>query len=183
MTSNIRVQKVCQYCGKVFTAKTTVTQYCSTDCGKKAYKAKTRAKRIQTSNLEFHVQTEARYEALNKKDFLTVPEASKLLNCSRKTLYRLVNTGRIKSQNLSERKTLIRRVDIDLIFEEPQSKEREFFKRLDDNYYTISEILYEYPISEKALYEYIKRFEIPKIKKGKYVFVPKSKFDELFNVK
>jgi len=180
MTSNIRVQKVCQYCGKVFIARTTVTQYCSTDCGKKAYKARKRKKKIQTSNLEFHVQITEQYETLQKKDFLTVPEASKLLNCSKKTLYRLVNTGRIKSQNLSERKTLIRRVDIDSLFEEPVTMEKEFFKKLDTNYYTISEIQDKYQISEKTLYTIIIRFDIPKIKKGKYVFVPKSRIEEIF---
>jgi len=35
MTSNIRIEKVCQYCGTKFIAKTTVTRYCSHSCNKK----------------------------------------------------------------------------------------------------------------------------------------------------
>ncbi len=28
MSSNIKLQRICQHCGNEFTAKTTVTQYC-----------------------------------------------------------------------------------------------------------------------------------------------------------
>ena len=38
MASNIKVQKICQQCGKEFTARTTVTRCCGDACAKKAYK-------------------------------------------------------------------------------------------------------------------------------------------------
>ena len=43
MSSNIAIQRICQHCGKEFTARTTVTQYCSDDCAKRAYKARIKA--------------------------------------------------------------------------------------------------------------------------------------------
>lgn len=40
MSSKIEVQRICQYCKKEFTARTTVTKYCSHKCNQRAYKAK-----------------------------------------------------------------------------------------------------------------------------------------------
>ena len=52
MSSNIQVQRICQHCGKEFTARTTVTQYCGDNCAKRAYKAKQRAAKVESSNRE-----------------------------------------------------------------------------------------------------------------------------------
>ncbi|HBH06588.1 MAG TPA: DNA-binding protein, partial [Flavobacteriales bacterium] len=42
MSSNMRIPKICQECGSDFIAKTTVTQYCSDRCSKRAYKKRKR---------------------------------------------------------------------------------------------------------------------------------------------
>ena len=53
MSSNIRNEKVCQQCGNEFVAKTTVTQYCSDICAKRAYKARKKKEKLQNvSKLE-----------------------------------------------------------------------------------------------------------------------------------
>ena len=52
MSSNIKVQRICQHCGKEFTARTTITLYCSHRCNSAAYKAKQRAERVEQSNKE-----------------------------------------------------------------------------------------------------------------------------------
>ncbi|PJJ76468.1 hypothetical protein BXY57_2088 [Thermoflavifilum aggregans] len=49
MSSNIRLQKTCQYCGNRFTAKTTVTQFCSDTCVKRAYKPRKRNEKIEVA--------------------------------------------------------------------------------------------------------------------------------------
>ena len=40
MSSNIQIQRVCEFCGNEFTARTTVTKLCSAKCRKANYKAK-----------------------------------------------------------------------------------------------------------------------------------------------
>jgi excisionase family DNA binding protein len=55
-------------------------------------------------------------EQLKAKEFLTVRDVSALLNISLRTTYRLIEQGNIKAVNLSERKTLVKRSDIDRIF-------------------------------------------------------------------
>lgn len=50
MSSNIYLKKVCQHCDKVFTARTTVTKFCSDDCAKKNYKLRQKEANITKSN-------------------------------------------------------------------------------------------------------------------------------------
>src|SRR5690242_17201428 len=117
MSSNIQVQRICKHCGKEFTAKTTVTQYCGDACAKKAYKVRMKEAKISASDQEtFLVKTQPLHH-LKAKEFLTVRDLSILLCCSIRTAYRLINTGHIKSVNISERKTLIKRSEIDKLFE------------------------------------------------------------------
>lgn len=52
MSSNIRIQRICQCCGKEFTARTTTTKTCSDNCAKMLYKQKRRDAKIESSNSE-----------------------------------------------------------------------------------------------------------------------------------
>lgn len=50
MSSNIRIKKVCEHCGEIFMAKTTITRYCSHRCNSAAYKKKVKQDKIEQSN-------------------------------------------------------------------------------------------------------------------------------------
>jgi hypothetical protein len=70
MSTNIKVQRICQFCGKEFTARTTVTQYCGDNCSKRAYKARQRATKVETSNKEtLQIKTKP-IEELKVQEFL-----------------------------------------------------------------------------------------------------------------
>ena len=116
MSSNIQVQRICRHCGKEFTAHTTVTQYCGDDCAKRAYKVRQRESKINDSNRETFVVKTKPFDTLKSKEFLTVRDLSVLFSCSVRTAYRLINNGNIKAVNISERKTLIKRSEIDRLF-------------------------------------------------------------------
>jgi excisionase family DNA binding protein len=116
MSSNIEVQRICQFCGKEFTARTTVTQYCGDNCAKRAYKARQRASKVAISNKEtLSIKTKP-IEELKAKEFLTVREVASLLNCSVRSVYYYIKCGNIKAVNLAERSTRIKRSDIDKLF-------------------------------------------------------------------
>ena len=72
MSSKIKIQRVCQYCEQEFTAKTTVTKYCSHKCNQRAYKAKKRAEKVEKSNTETTRIKSQPIEQLKAKEFLTV---------------------------------------------------------------------------------------------------------------
>jgi excisionase family DNA binding protein len=116
MSSNIHVQRICQHCGKEFTARTTVTKFCGDDCAKRAYKERQRLSKIEKSNTETQRIKAKPIDDLKVKEFLTVRDVSKLLNCSLRTAYRLIGQGNIRAVNLAQRKTLVRRTEIDKLF-------------------------------------------------------------------
>jgi excisionase family DNA binding protein len=121
MSSNIRVQRVCQHCGNDFTARTSVTQYCSDTCSKRAYKARVRTLKVEASNTETLRIKTMPIEELKAKEFLTVKNIATLLNCSIRSVYYNIENGKIKAVNLGERIIRVKRSDIDKLFD--QSKD------------------------------------------------------------
>jgi excisionase family DNA binding protein len=185
MSTNIQVQRICQHCGKEFTAKTTVTQYCSEICGKKAYKVRKKAEKIAASNKETRQIIIKPIEELKVKEFLTVPEVARLLNCSTRSIYYHIRSGNINAGNLAQRLTRIRRTDLNKLFEKQQSTEAEpkvEQENLDiqiSDCYSLDEVRKKYGISDKALYTLIKRNGLVKLKKGSKAYVPKKLIDNI----
>ncbi len=116
MSSNIQVQRICEYCGIEFTAKTTVTRLCSKKCSKAKYKAKIKAGKIEKSNIETQRIKTQPIEILKAKDFLTVKEVAILLSCSVRSVYYYIETEKIKAVNLGQRVTRVKRSNIDKLF-------------------------------------------------------------------
>ena len=117
MSSNIKVQRICQHCDIEFTARTTVTRYCSDNCAKRAYKARKRQEKIEQSNSDTAAIKAKPILDLKGKEYLTVREVALLLNYSIRTTYRQIENGNIKAINLGERMTRVRRSEIEKLFE------------------------------------------------------------------
>ena|SRR5690606_1267864 len=180
MSSNIKIQRICQYCNNEFTARTTVTKYCSHKCASRAYKDRARKKKVEKSNTETKKVIAQPVEVAKAKEFLTVRDVSILLDCSIRTAYRLIDNGTIKAVNLAERLTRVKRSELNKLLGQPKPKP-EFEKVGFDisECYTITEVQQKFNISSGALYQLIKRNNIPKLSKGKFVYVPKQIIDEL----
>lgn len=122
MSTNIRVEKICHYCEKMFIAKTLVTKYCSHKCNSKAYKVRKKFEKLGGSNESKKVSTvlpkpiETFLGTIQEKQFLTVPEVAKLLHLSERTIYNLIKDGKLNASRLSERTTRVRRTEIDKLF-------------------------------------------------------------------
>ncbi len=193
MSSNIKVKRICQYCGKEFTARTTVTKYCSHQCANKAYKARKRNKKTQTANEETRRIISQPIEELKAKEFLSINEVCKLIGISRRTIYRLIERGDLTKIKIGSR-TVIKRSTLNSLVDDKETENPEIpkqqIKELNEwkqagsfdinDCYTITEIQRKYGMSDKAIYELIKRNHIPKIKKGWYSYVPKQRIDQLF---
>lgn len=186
MSTNIKIQKVCIRCGADFIAQKTSTQYCSHVCSRRAYKERERAVIVEKINNETQRIKTKPIETINAKEFLTVREVAILLNCSVRTAYYYIESGIIKAVSLSQRVTRVKRSDIDKLFEQPQpiKSSKPVSEPESANYeiadcYKIPEIHKKYGISEKAIYDLIKRKNIPKFKKGWYAYVPKVEIDKL----
>lgn len=181
MSSNIEVQRICQHCGNEFTARTTVTQYCGDNCAKRAYKLRLRASKVEETNKQTLRIKNQPIEELKAKEFLTVREVARLLNCSVRSAYYYIESGTIKAVNLGKRITRVKRSDIDILFEPappvpPQAKQKE----LDiSECYTLSEAQSKFGISQTGLQILVKRFDVPKLKVGRFAYIPKALIDKL----
>ena len=120
MSSNLYIPKKCKHCGNAFIARTTVTKYCGDNCAKKAYKARKRNEKIQsTLTVDMQKNNEApsitNYDTVNNKDFLSVTEASQLIGVSRWTIQRMIQQGRLKAVPFG-RKHIVARWQIENLF-------------------------------------------------------------------
>lgn len=187
MSSNIKVQRICQHCGNEFTARTTTTLYCSHRCNSAAYKAKIRTVKVEVSNKETQRIKSQPIEELKAKEFLTVRDIATLLNCSVRSVYYYIESGTIRATNLGQRITRVKRSELDKLFEQPRTvapqpiskPEQKQFDIADC--YTLTEVQNIYGISETAVQNLINKNNIPKIKKGWFAYVPKTVIDKLLS--
>ena len=183
MSSKIEVQRICQHCGNEFTARTTVTRFCSHRCASAAHKQKVRAGKVEVSNKQTQQIKTQPIEELKAKEFLTVREVARLLNCSVRSAYYYIESGTIKAVNLGQRITRVKRSEIDKLFDQPQTVTPQPEQKQFDiaECYNLTEVQSKYGISETALQNLIKRNSIPKIKKGWFAYVPKTVIDKLLS--
>jgi len=187
MTSYIKVQRICKLCRTEFTARTTATQYCSAICSKRAYKARKREEKITANNIELNkhkVKTGRSDEVkLEDREFLSVPQVAILLGCSRQNVYHLINTGQLKASNPMQRKTIIRRSNLNVLLNSSEIGKQQDYP---NDYpitecYNMGEAQKKFGISGKALYDIVRRNNIPKFQQGKFVYVPKELLDKIFS--
>ena len=117
MSSKIKIIRICIYCNNEFTARTTSTKYCSHKCNSRDYKKKIKESRISKSHEESKQKVTFSIEKLKVKEFLTVEEVAKLLNCSKRVVYYNINCGHIDAVNLGQRVTRIKRSSLDRLFD------------------------------------------------------------------
>lgn len=124
MSSSVfRILKTCEHCGSMFEAQKTTTRFCSHKCNSANYKLRVRlAKKneaempiINVSNFKPKVKT-LNLELIKNKEFLSVREVAILFNCAPKTVYSMVNSGRLKAVNIGIKKTIVKRSEIDKLF-------------------------------------------------------------------
>ena len=112
MSSNIEVQRICEYCKKEFTDRTTRTRYCSHKCNSRDYKANVKKKKIEKSNQETLKTITLPIEELKTKEFLTIAETCKLLSISRWTVWRKIKSNEIQATKIGSR-IIIKRIELD----------------------------------------------------------------------
>lgn len=96
-TSNFRIKKICEWCGKEFEAQKVSTRFCSHRCANFAYKRAIRTKRVQTTESQTQVQKAERIiEDIKEKEYLSFSETGRLLGLSRQAIYTINRERKIK---------------------------------------------------------------------------------------
>ena len=116
MSTNIKLKKVCEFCGEHFIAKTTVTRYCSHKCNSRHYKQRKREEKLGIASVKTKVEQLAipdlEFGRLAEMEFLNIREVSVLIGISERTIYRLMKSGALKTKKIG-RRTIIPRYAID----------------------------------------------------------------------
>jgi len=116
MSSNILVQRICEHCKNEFTAKTTVTRYCSSHCRKIVSKRKKQTEKVKKINRATRKKASLEKVAIKDKEFLSVNETAILLNCTNRIVYHLIASKKLKATNLGTRLTRVKRTSLDILF-------------------------------------------------------------------
>lgn len=181
MASTIRINKICRHCGNEFVAKTTVTKYCGEVCAKRAYKARKKAEKVNAAIKETQEIINTPIVDIQAKDFLSVQDVCRLFKVSRTTVWRLTKEGKVHSAKIG-RKKFITRSSIDALFNPvitPPPKPEPPKLKITECWH-IGEIERLYDLHSKTLYDIIRRFEIPTMQDGKFVYAPKERIISIF---
>ena len=119
MSSNIRIKKICQHCDKVFTAKTTVTQFCSDVCAKANYKKRLKERKVdasRTSTMRQLLSVNNNPETINHsikqiKEFISLSELSAITGLSKRTFYRLMKDKKFPRLKIGQR-LLFKKIEV-----------------------------------------------------------------------
>jgi excisionase family DNA binding protein len=118
MSSNIKIQKNCEFCGNEFTARTLYTRYCSKSCNKKHYKQLLLEKNLEIKQSQENIKVSPIETLKNaSQEYFEIKEAAQIMRVSRATLYRLIKTKKLKKRKLMSR-TIILKDDIQSFFEQ-----------------------------------------------------------------
>lgn len=122
MSSNIRINRICKYCGEVFVAKTFKTQFCSHSCNSKDYKKREKIRRMEESkeeyksNLKNSKSQSMNMEELKSKIYLSIAEVCLLVGMSDSTIRKFVKEGRLKTIRLGKKHLILKSQIEDLMY-------------------------------------------------------------------
>ena len=180
------IKKICEFCGCEFEAYTQVARYCSHDCNRKAYREIKRKEVIfLTASMASQTKRERAKSDLSEREYISISDAAAIRGVSRWTIYRNVVKGCIPAKRLSQRTTLIRKKDIEALFDviEPYEVLTTGVHKPIDEWYTIDEVTEKYGLLRHRIRKIINAEGIPTKKAGTRTLIAKNKIDAYFRKK
>ena len=177
------IKKVCEFCGREFEAYTQTARYCSHECNCKAYRAIKRKEVISLSaSMASRTKREKAKVDLSNREYLSISEAASLLGWCKQTVYNYCHKGIIPAKRLSQRTTLIRKKDIEALFDEIEPYEvlTTGERKPIDEWYTIDEVTEKYGLLRHRIRKIINAENIPTKKAGTRTLIAKSRMDAYF---
>ena len=163
MSSNLKIKRICAWCGKEFIAQKTTTACCSKQCANALYKKRKRDEAIKINNQSIEKKIEEKPITIIKdKPFLTITETAIYLGVTRPTIYGYIKRGELKVIRLGF-KYFLKKEDIEKLFNTPiefhtPTKE----KAPITDFYTTSEVKGKYHVNESWIFVIAKKHNIPR---------------------
>lgn len=184
-SSNIRIKKVCEWCGEVFYAQKTTTRYCSHRCNSKAYKEASRNKRIQKTETETDsLISQQPMQMIKDKEFLSFAEAGTLLGISRQAVYKMVAARHLKASKISSRLSFIKRSDIESMLNNSPYETRQTKTTVSiTEFYTTAEVKEKYNVVDSWIFVVAKKHNFPRTFNRGKTYWSKKHIDNYFSKK
>ena len=190
----------CAYCGKVFTTNNGMQKYCSEECAEQAKETKKKRQRDFLRAVEPVM-------VLQQQEYLSFSKAAILLGCTRQYVYKLVEQGKLPASRLSSRMALVRRSDIERMFDanpynrvlpctKPKNTTSKKKRPVGDKkqkaqstssysdevleYYSGEEVKQIYKVKQSWLYASAKRHQIPMCRIAGRNYYSKKHIDAVF---
>lgn len=180
------INKLCEYCGKEFQASRQDTLYCSHDCNRKAYREAKRKEVIAlTETLVSKKKIEQAVVDLSDREYLSISEAAKVLGWCKQSVYNYCHKGIIPAKRISQRTTLIRKKDIESLFDaiEPYEVLTTGERKPIESWYTLDDITEKYGLLRHRIRKIVNAEAIPTKKDGTRTLIAKGKIDAYFKKK
>ena len=183
--SNIRIKKICEWCGQEFVAQKVTTKYCSHRCANLAYKQAIRAKRIQQEEQRIQiVKSEKPLMDIKDKEYLSIAQAATLLGLSLQAVYKMIYTGHLAAYQLSSRLSFVRQSDIEEMLKRNPYKKRQSKDTLPiTDFYTTNEIKEKFGVKDSWIFHIAKEHNIPRTFNRGKTYWSKKHFDDYFSKK
>lgn len=181
-TTNIRIKKVCEFCGAEFEAQKVTTRYCCKRCAERAYKKRQRIQLVENNeSAESSNRDNQTLGNINLQDYLEPKEVAILLGTTSRTIYNLIYRGQLKAAHLSRRMTLIRRSDVEAMIAGSNYVIRHKSSSPSvEKWYTTKEIIEKFSVSNSWVFKMAKEKNIPKVMKFGRTYWSKSHCDRIF---
>lgn len=138
-----------------------------------------------TATIASQTKRERTKTDLTGREYISISDAASLMGVSRWTIYRNVVKGIIPAKRLSRRTTLIRKKDIDALFDkiEPYEVLTAGERKPIDEWYTIDEVTEKYGLLRHRIRGIINAEGIPTKKAGTRTLIAKGRIDAYFRKK
>ena len=183
MAERKQFEFACKACGKLFTAYTSVTKYCSQNCARRGNKAEKRKERLQLESAEIK---ERNRQKLLLEENLSLTDAAVLLGISRPTLYKLLRDRNVELLRISKRTIRVRKADLSNLYQKTPEKVAPInatiaeMSKTKDEHIGVSEALQQFNVSLTWFYRKVKSAKIqPTIIDGKTLY-PLQPLKKLF---
>lgn len=184
MSSKIKIQRICAWCHKEFTAQKTTTTCCSHKCANLLYKKRKREEAIRNNNIMTEAVIKDRpIEIIKSKPFITITEAAVYLGVTRSTLYSYLKRGEINAIRIGF-KFLIKKEDIDNLFKNPAEFRVPTRKQPPiTEFYTTAEVKSKFGVAESWIFKVAKDNNIPRTFNRGKTYWSKKHIDAYFEKK
>lgn len=173
MSNKVKIERICEYCGKNFIAQTCKTRFCSHACNSKHYKESIRSGRYNIVTKEVKEEKQQRLrlsideiEFIQAKEYISLKQFATYLGVGRRSVYNYIHKYQIPFIKIG-RRTMIARKEIDTIMntliKSVEALSESPIKTLEHltDFYSVKEIEEKYRIKYNRLYVIVKENDIP----------------------